>query len=43
MCNLYVGAVDQDFVLMDGNALLCRACFVNDYTERERNMMYGLA
>ena len=28
-------------VLMDGNALPCRACFANDYTELERNMMYG--
>ena len=30
-------------MLMDGNALPCRACFVNEYTERERNRMYGLA
>jgi len=28
---------------MGGNALPCRAFIVNDYTEREKNMMYGLA
>jgi len=39
----FAGAVDQDFVLMDGNALPCRACFVNEYTERKRNKMYGLS
>ena len=39
----YTGAVDQDCVLMDGKALPCKACFVNEYTERERNRMYGLA
>jgi len=43
ICDPLNGAVDQDFVLIDGNALPCRACFVNDYTERERNRMYGLA
>ena len=43
ICDLYAGAVDQNCVLMDGNALPCQACFVNEYTERERNRMYGLA
>ena len=42
ICDLYTGAVDQDFVVMDENALPCRACCVNKYTERERNRMYGL-
>jgi len=28
---------------LDENALSCRACFVNDYTERQRNMVYELS
>ena len=42
MCHPYDDAVDQDFVLIDGNARPCRARFVNNYTERELNRMYGL-
>ena len=42
MCDPYAGDVDQDFVLIDGNARSYRACFVNKYTEREKNRMYGL-
>jgi len=42
ICDPYRCAVDQDFVVMDGNALPCRACCVNEYTERERNRMFGL-
>jgi len=42
MCDPYAGAVDEDFVPIDGNDIPCRACFVNNYTERERNRMYGL-
>jgi len=43
ICDPYAGVVDQDFVLMDGHVLLFPARFVNDYTERDRNMLYGLA
>jgi len=43
ICDPYAGVVNQDFVLMDGNALPCRACFVTEYTECERNRMHGLA
>jgi len=43
ICDPYAVSVDQDFVLINGNALLCRAYFANEYTERKRNRMYGLA
>jgi len=43
ICDPYTGAVDQNFVVMDENALPCRACWVKEYTECEKNRMYGLA
>ena len=35
--------MNQVFVLFNGNAHPCRTCFANEYTERDRNRMYGLA